>query len=382
MKIAVLILALTGSVLAAHAQNSVKLKKQKTTFFYTQLNLHGGYINDINGQRWDLTSRGPNNQLAFQLFSKNKRNLQKGYVRSFSPVSYKLRFSLGFDKWVNGVGQKEADLRLTFFDTWVKFNTKWDRTSFTIGNKSIPYGHNPKLDPVSSFMTNMIKSDLGFAQDLGFFLKTPVADFLDWELSITSGGVLNKSLLICDNLIDDNAQQDLKPTVTFSNFDYNNTWLVTSRIGQPNYKKNEFGLIAIVGYIPSTLMANDFDRIYRIGGDFVHKHNEVFKVGNLVAIGQSQSNAEGKFFSYNLQNNADFFLKGKFIFSVSHALNGLKNFNTGDYHFNHTFANSFTYVFSPHTRFRFNQYYTYIKEADETQWGLLFQFVTGIGQRN
>ena len=184
-------------------QNAMKQTKQQNSFFYTQLNLHGGYIHDINGGRWDLTNRGPKNQLAFQLFTINQKRLQKGYVKTLSLSSSKLRFSIPFDKTVNQQGQREANFKFQLLDTWLKFDTKWDRTNLWIGNKSIPYGHNPKLDPVSSFMTNLIKMDIGFVQDLGFFLKTPVSNQLDMELAITSGGMLNKPILVCDNLIND-----------------------------------------------------------------------------------------------------------------------------------------------------------------------------------
>ena len=97
---------------AVHSQSALKQKKQQTTFFYTQVNIHGGYIHDINGGRFDVTNRAPKNQVAFQLFSLNKRRLQKGYVRTLSLSSSKLRFSIPFDKTVNSSGQREANFRL------------------------------------------------------------------------------------------------------------------------------------------------------------------------------------------------------------------------------------------------------------------------------
>ena len=187
-------------MLVSHSfgQNALKHQKQQTKFFYLQLNLHGGYMSDINGGRWDVANRSPNNQLAFQYFAKNKRNLQKGYVKYISLASSKLRFSIPFSKTVNSLGVRESNFKIKMLDTWLKFNTKYDRTSIWIGNKSIPYGHNPKLDPVSSFMTNLIQMDIGFGQDVGIFFKTPIAKQIDLELSITSGGLLNEPLMVCD----------------------------------------------------------------------------------------------------------------------------------------------------------------------------------------
>lgn len=364
-----------------NAQQSLKLDKQQTSFFYTQLNLHGGYISDVNGSRWDVTNRGPNNQMSFQYLKKNKRVLQKGYIKSIAPTTYSLKFSIPFNKTVNLEGESQANFKLMLLDTWVKFGTKWDRTSVWVGNKSIPYGHNPKLDPVSSFMTNLIKMDIGFVQDLGVFIKTPVNKKLDLELSVTSGGLLNKPILICDNIII-NSSEELEPTFSFVDYDFNDTWLVTSRLGNQSFNKNEVGLIGVSGKISNVLVPNDFVRINRIGGDWIHKHQEKMKFGNQLALGFSDSDAEGSFATLNYQGSADFYLIDKVVLSASIAGNYQNSVKDDAYHFNLTNAASITYVVSPHTRFRINQYQTRIFEADEVQWGVLFQFVTGLGKRN
>ncbi|MFT4602210.1 MAG: hypothetical protein ACI857_002396 [Arenicella sp.] len=367
--------------LTVHGQNSIKLEKQQTTFFYTQLNLHGGFINDVNGARWDVTNRGPQNQLAFQLLSKNRKTLQKGYIRTLRPSAYSLRFSVVFDKTINALGQREADFKLKLLNTWVKFDTKWDRTSFWFGNRSIPFGHNPKLDPVSSFMTNLIKMDIGFVQDLGFFMKTPLNSKFDLELSVTSGGLLNKPLLICDNLINDSLQS-IQPKFKLVNYQYENTWLITSRIGNQSFKKNEFGFIGVSGRIFNTLVPDDRVYINRIGADWVFKYHEKIRFGNQATIGTSHSETEGAFATMNYQGNADYYLLNKLILSTSFACNYHDSFNSQLYHFNFTNANSITYAFSPHTRFRINHFYTKIREMNEVQWGILFQFTTGFGKRN
>ena len=363
-------------------QKSIKYNKQQTTFFYTQLNLHGGLISDINGQRFDFANRSPNNQIAFQLFSKRKKVLQRGYIKNVDLVSYKIRLSVPFEKNVNNLGFKEANFKIKLLDTWLKFDTKWDRTSFWIGNKSIPYGHNPKLDPVSSFMTNLIKMDIGFVQDLGLFFKTPVSRKLDLELSLTSGGMLNKPIMICDNLLKTPSNPDARPTFSFASYDYENTWLMTSRLGTPTYKKNEIGLILLAGKIRSTIVANDLNNMVRIGTDWIYKYYEKFKLGSQVSFGNTYSYKEGSFYSFNGQFSADIFLKYRFFISTSFAVNHHQSHETNLLRANYTNANSLTYSFSPHTRLRLNHYYSYIRDNNEKQWGVLLQFVTGFGKRS
>lgn len=363
------------------SQNAIKQKKQQTNFFYTQLNLHGGYVNDINGSRWDITNQSPKNQFAFQFFSRNKKFLQKGYVKRIQLSESKFRFSVPFDKTVNEVGYKEADVRLQLLDTWLKFNTKWDRTNLWIGNKSIPYGHNPSIDPVSSFMTNIIKRDIGFVQDVGFFIKTPISNKLDVELSITSGGMLNKPVIVCDNLIN-NEIQNAKPRLTFSNYSYDNTWLVTSHVGSPTFQKNEFGLNLISGRINNTFLANDFVQINRIGFDYIYKYRELFKWTNQIIVGYANSDTEGEFGSVRFLTNLEVFLAKRFFISSSFAYNYDKSIELSSlYHSNLMNTQSLTYSFSPHTRIRLNYYFSNIIEVYEKRSGILLQFVTGIGKR-
>ena len=380
-KITVLIIFFITSFSKSQAQQSIKLRKQQTTFFYTQLNLHGGYLNDKNGERWDVTDSGPNNQLAFQLLKKDKGNLQRGYVKTLSPVEFSLRFSVLFDKKMNETGEQDAYLRLKLRDTWVKFQTKWDRTSIWIGNKSIPYGHNPKLDPVSSFMVNLIKMDLGFTQDVGLFIKTPINRNLDLELSITSGGLLNNEGLVYNNLMD-KAVQDEHSTFSFGDFSYNNTWLLTSRIGNQSFNKNEFGLIAVSGRVANNLVENDFVTINRIGIDWIHKYREKIKFGNQFTFGCTTSEVEKSFITMNYQGSADFYLNDRIILSSAMACNFHNSINSDRYHFNLTNTNSITYAVSPHTRFRINHYYKKIFKSDQVKWGVFLQFVTGIGKHN
>jgi hypothetical protein len=382
MKSYLLAFALLFFFTAGSGQKALKLGKQKTTFFYAQLNLHGGYVNDINGDRWDIATKSPKNQVVFQAYKINQRNLQRGYTRLIAVSSWKARLGLEYDNRVADDGIKHGNVNFKLLDTFVKFKTKWDRTSIVIGNKSIPYGHNPKIDPVVSFMINPIKMDLGFAQDIGIFVKTPVAPWADVEVSFTSGGVLNKPVLVCNNLIvNDESDIDLQPRFEWSKYNYNDTWLFTGRMGTPTYKTNELGVNAVAGNIVSTTIKNDLSRIYRGGLDWVFKYNERVKMVNQVMVGQTVTSTSGTYFSTNIQNNLDFYSGHKWMFSASHRINALSGMDVDNNLYNWSVAGSLTYAFSPHTRLRLNSFYTEVRDANEKQTGVFLQFVTGFGKR-
>lgn len=366
----------------ASAQSSIKLEKQQTTFFYAQLNLHGGFVNDINGDRWSFATRSPQNQVNLQLFSKNQRNMQRGYTRLIALDSYKVQLGIGYDAEVDALGIERSNLEFKVLDTFVKFKTKWDRTTLTIGNRSIPYGHNPKIDPVVSFMINPIKRDIGFAQDVGVFFKTPISKSLDLEMAFTSGGALTKPVMVCNNLLVSEADGlEMAPEVIFSPYTYEGTWLGTARIGSPTYKRNEFGLNLAAGRIASTTIASDIGHIRRLGADWVFKLRERLKVVNQVMVGQTQSGSAGDFYTLNSMNNIDFYSGRNWMVSASNSFNINTAQGAGTDRNSWSLAGSVTYVFSPHTRLRLNSYYSRIWDANEKQCGVLLQFATGIGKR-
>lgn len=370
-KITIAIIALIS--FNCFSQSAIKHQKQQTTFFYTQLNLHGGYVNDYGKGRLDFTNHSPDNQVVFRVFSKNQNILQKGYVKTFGLDSYNIRVSVPFNKSVNALGLDQSKVSLKLLDTWLKFNTKWDRTSFWIGQRSIPYGHNPKIDPVSNFMTNITKMDIGFAQDLGLFTKTPLSNNLDLELSLTSGGFLNKPIAVYQ------IQGDSSPNFSFTDYKYENTWLITSRIGSPTFKKNEFGIILSSGKVKNPENINELSRINRIGGDWVYKYHEKFKWSNQFVVGDNSIENKKYTTSIHLQSAMDYYLLNNFFVSTSFAYTAFEDKDMN--HKNYLSTTSFTYTFSPHTRFRLNHFYASKSAADNGQWGVLLQFVTGFGKR-
>ncbi len=365
----------------AYGQKAIKLQKQKTTFFYTQFNFHYGYIDNGIAPSWDLSEMGSKNQVAFQLFSKNQRLMQKGYTKLIASDSWKIRFSLAYNDYLAVDGFNHGDLRLNLLDSWVKFRTKWDRTTVTIGKKTLPYGHNPKIDPASNFMTNIIGSDLGFSQDFGIFVKTPISRALDAEFAITSGGLLNGPIAICRDLLMDEELMGETCRLDFESIKYNNTWLLTGRIGQQSFRKNEFGLLAATGYIPNVFDRNTLNYVTRIGADWVYKHKEILKIVNQVAVGRNELDSNNDNISLAVQNNIDLFLKSKFVISAGHSYVVQDPIESGEENQKRsTFTNSVSYSFSPHTRVRLNHYHVYTKNSNDN-WGVLLQLVTGFGKR-
>ena len=364
------------------AQSSIKLKKQQTKFLYGQLNLHGGFIDDINGDRWDFASKSPQNSINLQFFSKNQRNMQRGYTRLLALDSYKVQLGIAYDSQVDLAGIQRSNLDFKILDTFVKFKTKSDRTTFTFGNRSIPYGHNPKIDPVVSFMINPIKADLGFAQDVGAFVKTPLTRNLDIEVALTSGGALTKPFLVCNNLLVSEAEgMEIEPEFNFLNFSYQGTWMLTSRIGSPTFKKNEFGFNMVAGHIASTTIAKDLGHIRRVGVDWVYKLRERLKVVNQVMVGETASSSKGLFRTVNTMNNIDYYSGRNWMISFSNSFNYNHSMENSENMQSWSLAGSVTYVISPHTRLRLNTYSTRIRENNERQKGILLQFVTGLGKR-
>ncbi|PWJ43782.1 hypothetical protein [Sediminitomix flava] len=365
--------------LGVKAQSSIKLEKQQTRFFYGQLNLHGGYHQNQFGEYWDFSSVGPRSQLALQYFAKNRRILQKGYTRAFALASSKARFSLAFDKRRNDQGESEGSLYFQAVDLWMKFNTKWDRTTITIGQTAIPYGHNPSIDPIINFAPNLVSSDLGFSRDLGLFLKSPISQKMQLEFSFTSGGLLNQPLVTCENLVK-NRVQHADPVVRFEDVEYRNTWLGFGRLGTQSYLKYEFGLIGGVGKINSKINSGTTADIWRGGADFSYKFEERFKFSSMITYGEN-SEINEIYKTVNTQQNVDILLWKRFVLRSSYSLLVQDQRLNKDANYAQVFANSIGYNISPHTKIRLNYYWEDFKRTEVNPTNVYIQFVTGIGKR-
>jgi len=226
------------STIAIGEGTKIRLNKPEKDFFYYQLNLHGGYDSDEAGDGWGLADRGSRSQMSFEWFSKAERHMQRSYTPLMSPNSWNIKFSLELDPGEHDANDGKLTLRM--LDAWVKISTKWDRSTIWLGHRSYAYGHNPKLDPDLSFMPNQSGVDFGFGKDTGLFLKSPISESLDLEFSATAGGYLSSGLFNLN--YSDTSDFDFE-----EDFDYNGSWLFTTRLGSPTFKKNEFGIFSLGG---------------------------------------------------------------------------------------------------------------------------------------
>lgn len=396
-KLMIIALALAGGISCLHAQNSIKLLQQPSTFYYLQFNSHLGITGSPEGTRFGTPGRGAANQITFQAMGRSQTRLQRGYTPLITLTGWKVRTSLVYSEAFDGTDKQASFVDLRLRDAWWKFGTKWDRTSLTVGYKALPYGHNPKIDPASSFMTDIISTDLGLSRDLGVYLKTPLTRELDLELGLTSGGVLNNPLFRTEStfstetiIINEGGGPRPGPGIptevttsetsasVLPGFAYNGTWLITGRVGNPSFRKNEFGIFGAMGKLPSNYIADENATVAHIGGDWVYKHKERFRVTNQVVTGFTGSETEGGFFNFSLQNSMDVFFKQKLIYSVAHSAN--VNAGSESSYTTSTLSQSLGYAINPHTRIRLNQYVTGRNYADNN-WGVSLQFVTGLGKR-
>lgn len=170
--------------------------------------------------------------------------------------------------------------------------------------------------------------------------------------------------------------------MSFTKFEYRDTWLVTTRIGNLGFNKNEYGVIGVIGKIPSIYNPYDVTNINRLGFDWVYKYYEKMKIGGQMTFGLTESTLENDFQTINAQGSADYFVNSKIILSTSLACKYDNSISTNQYHLNLTNTNSISYTISPHTRFRLNHYFTRLVQEDENKRGVFLQLVKGIGKRN
>lgn len=383
----------------AQGQSSIKLSQQPTTFLYAQLNLHAGISNPGTGLQFGLPGRGSSNQLSLQLMKVHQPQLQKGYTPLVALDSWKVRTNLSYSQSTsffettqvlpNGGGQgprpgpggpevvtvtgttTNSHLNLNLQDAWLKFRTKWDRTSFKVGYGAISYGHHPEVDANNSFMTNIVNTDLGFSRDLGMFVKTPVGRDLDLEVGLSTGGAIN-STLFQSNQTGEELENVEGPS---------GRWLLAGRIGQPSFKKDELGLLLAVGNISTNFGNSDQAQIRRIGAEWIHKSKEQLRVINQFTVGKTETESEGSFLSFALQNNVDLFLSPSWILGLSNALSVHNSLEEGENYLSSTLAGSLTYALSPNTRIRLNQFVTARDFEGGNNWGVSVQFIVGLGKR-
>ncbi len=352
-----LLAALCAATFSVQAQDkSVLLEKPQKVFWYPQLNLAGGYDTAEPGDGWGLADKGSRSQVALEVFSKLEERIQRGYTPSISPVSWAIKLGVELDPDEDDAS--DVTPRLRMYDTWLKFDTKWDRTSIWVGHKSIPYGHNPRLDPSHSFLPNQAGLDICFGRDTGLFLKTPTSAGTDLEMSVTAG--------------------------KGDTWDYHGGWLVTGRWGTPTYAADEIGIFALGGEIQGVSGARttsqELTGISRIGADWVHKSGEVWKAVNQVSVGADQDGPMGDRLVGNLLNSLEWFVSPQWSVGGTHALlhekpqEGPNSSVTQGRLFG-----SLSYATTRNSRLRLNAYADYYDTDDDNDFGVFLQFCWGCG---
>ncbi len=287
-------------------QKSIKVNKQTTHFFYANANLQAGWFGEKEDMNWMPTDRNPLNQLALSYKSKRRSLLQKGYTPFIYVSDVKAKFAFTYNNHMSHEGEYSAEASLAVKDIWIKLATKWDRTSLKIGNFSLPFGHNPKVDPDYSFIPNIGGTDLGLSRDFGILFKTPVSTNLDLELSLTSGGLLGQPF-IRRQLTSIKESED---RTTYTPPDYNGEWLFTARLGNPAFNKTELGVFGIIGRLKDDSDPQGHQQVYRIGFDWIYKNKEDFKLTNQLLLGPTIT-SDISYFKMIQQSSIEIFMQSQ-----------------------------------------------------------------------
>ncbi|MCP3929594.1 MAG: hypothetical protein GY705_10880 [Bacteroidetes bacterium] len=355
-------------------QKSIKAFKQRTHFLYTSLNLQAGCFGDKSELHWLPIDRNPLNQLSLTYKSKSQRLLQKGYTPFLHLSAVKAKMSLAYDNDISSEGEYSSELKLSVQDIWIKLATKWDRTSLKFGNFSLPFGHNPKVDPDYSFIPNIGGTDLGLSRDFGFLFKTPVSRQLDLELALTSGGLLGSPLVTGQIVVPDGYDDERLKT---HRIEYHGDWLFTGRLGNSVFKKNEFGGFVIMGKRTDAFSPNNTHRVYRVGFDWILKRKEKLRITNQLLLGPTVASTGSSIFKVIQQSNVEFFLHQQWIFYFTNNVQYISYSDNSI--FKGSFAGGVAFALNPHTRVKLNLFSNHNLTDEQYEFGAFLQLVTGFG---
>lgn len=391
-----LLTILSLSILGFHSigvsQTSIKFKKQPTTYFYTQANLHGGMIYDKQGLYFSFADRSIRNRITMQGFFRSGKTLQRGYIPKISIRTACAQISLDFDPNYYGTGGYGA-VQLRLMDNWIGFGTKKSRRNFWVGNRRVEYGRNPRLDAEANFMNrNSLQiRDFGFWWDLGWFYRSPLIKNPEnrWDiiLQLSSGGWLfngagSQGTVLFTGI---NRESD---SVHYMNlglgdFKYQNTFLAITHIGQPTYKPKEFSVFVIGGNIRDQSNLAGTVGVMRLGVEYNIKYKEKLRFGNQLATGPSYHSDGREEFVVLLNNSLDYSFDRHWAIALSQYIGSFTSLNPeNDGFINYSIEGSVSYIFNPNIKLRLNTFYD-----NGNQWidgysaGAFLQFVAGFGKR-
>ena len=383
-----------------YSQTSIKFEKQQTSFFYTQLNLHGGLFNDgisDNGEEyeWTLANKGIRNRITLQGFFRSSKTLQKGYIRKIGIRNACVALSVDYEPTYflnsNPQGNSSGAFQIRIMDNWIGFGTKRRRVNFWLGNKRVEYGHTQRIDAESNFMNrnSLQVRDLGFWWDLGWIYKAPLNTDpdrrLDLTLQLSSGGWLFNGNPSQGTLMFLGTDQNIENTYmnpTWGNLKYNNTFLSIVHIGNPTYSKSELSGFAITGNIKDQYNLDSTVYINRIGGENMLKFGEKIKIGNQLSIGTNHYQDGRNMITAHMNNSFDIFFAKHFVLSFCQYTGFFQNIETKKNIIDYSLVCGLGYIINQDIKVRINAFYDREEHwNDRTHTGIYLQLVAGLGKR-
>jgi hypothetical protein len=379
----ILFLSLNIATLGLHAQSSMRLEKPQNKFFFVGLNTQIKSLDVSSGNKsgFEFSNYNTRNQLLLQFQIKNKKLLQRGYTKNIAFNSLSTTLNTETDVASTSRLGFDAFTRLRFrLNLLANFATKWDRTNFSIGTRSLPYGHNPRVDGFFSFMPTQARADLGMNNDMGVFFRTPLSEKWDLEAAATLGGYLRTPILGTHAL---NGMEANMGFFQLNKETYKGSFLLTGRVGTPVFKKNEFGIYSAIGQIVSPFQKDKIEQMVRIGGDYSHKFRDGFKFTQQASFGTYHTvgvQNKATFSTLNLHSGIDALFFGRVLTSATSSfrvkIDGATTPKNG------TALASVGYVFNPNTQIRTNFFVEYDdKPTTATTYGGFIQLIAGLGQR-
>ncbi|MDG2369631.1 MAG: hypothetical protein P8M12_03240 [Flavobacteriales bacterium] len=377
------------------SQTSIKFKKQPTSFFYSQLNLHGGFIDEGNGYEFKPAAKGIRNRLSLLGFFRSGKTLQKGYIQKTGIRNACVAISIDYEPsyFLNTKedGTRTSAFQLRLMDNWIGFGTKKRRVNFWLGNRRVEYGHNPRIDAESNFMNrnSLQVRDLGFWWDLGWFFKAPLVKNpekrLDITLQLSSGGWLfngNPSQGTIMFLGSDKEIKDTYMSPTFGNMRYNNTFLSIAHIGSPTYSKSELSGFVIIGNIRDQYNLDSTVFLNRIGIENIYKFGEKIKIGNQFSTGTNHYQDGRNMLTAHLNNSFDWYFAKKFVLSICQYSAIFHDYNNKTNIIDYSIVGGLGYIINQNLKLRINMFYD--KEQhwnSRTHNGAYLQLIAGFGKR-